>query len=290
MIFLFRNRDFLIFLSDCYTISQGGGPLSELDREDLRIFENLIEDEAALCGETHVHNYVELLFLQAGECELYIEEKIYKLHKNYMIIIPNGLKHKIHPGLLKCKILAIAIPLNYMNLPLAADFNNILYKRAVKLDIYEVKFVRTMFEKIKSEQELNDRYSSEIIKNLLLDFFVYFLRALKKDSAFEKEISLVDEITVYLLEHYGEDLNQKSVAQMFYVSRSYLSKIFKAKTGRGFNEYLNKIRIEQAKACLKTTALPVTEIAFNCGFNDSNYFSKIFKKTEGVSPLNYRNG
>lgn len=264
--------------------------MSMNDRDELYILENSVESEAALSNEPHSHNYVEVLFLQSGECEIYIEEKIYKLHKNYMIIIPNGLKHKLLPGPSKCKNLKLSIPLNYMNLTLAADFNDILYKRAIKLDSDEVKFIKAKFETINIECSLNDKYSSEILKNLILEFFVSFLRDLKNDRDFEKEISLVDEITMYLFEHFSDDLNQKSIAQMFYISRSYLSKLFKAKTGRGFNEYLNKIRIEQAKISLKTTTVPVTEIAFSCGFNDSNYFSKSFKKFEGVSPLNYRNG
>lgn len=264
--------------------------MSTLERDEFTIRENSVESEAALYEETQCHNYVELLFLQSGECEVYIEEKIYKLHKNYIIIIPGGSKHRLLPGSLKCKNLMVAIPLNYMNLSLATDFSEILYKRAIKLDLNQVKFIKSMFEKIKAEYVLKDKYSPEILKNLLLEFFVYFLRDLKNDPGFEKEISLVDEITMYLFEHYEEDLNQKSTAQRFYISRSYLSKLFKAKTGRGFNEYLNKIRIEQAKNSLKTTSLPITEIAFSCGFNDSNYFSKIFKKSEGVSPLNYRNG
>ncbi len=264
--------------------------LNALDRDEPVICENSVENEAAASGETVSHPYTELLFLLAGDCEVYVEEKIYKLHRNYMMIIPAGIKHRATPGPLKCRDIAVCIPQSFINLALAADFGSILYKRAVKLDSGEVKFAKMMFDKIKDEISLNDKYSPELIKNIILEFFVRFLRALKSDSDFEKEVSLVDEITKYLLEHYEEDLNQKSTAQRFYISRSYLSKLFKAKTGRGFNEYLNKIRIGQAKNSLKTTSLPITEIAFSCGFNDSNYFSKIFKKSEGVSPLNYRNG
>ena len=272
-----------------YTIP-GGDELNTVDRDELLICENSVENEAAASGEALSHHYTELLFLLAGDCEVYIEEKLYKLRRNYMMIIPAGTKHRVSPGPLKCRDIAVCIPQSFINLALAADFGSILYKRAIKLDIGEVKFAKTMFDKIKDELSLDDKYAPELLKNLILEFFVRFLRTLQNNSAFEKEITLVDEIIAYLAEHYSEDLNQKSVAQKFYVSRSYLSKLFKAKTGRGFNEYLNKIRMEQAKTALKTTALPVTDIAFNCGFNDSNYFSKSFKKIEGVSPLNYRNG
>ena len=270
--------------------------MNTVDRDELMICENSVESEAAdsggaaAAGDAVSHHYTELLFLIAGDCEIYIEEKIYKLRRNYMMIIPAGTRHRVSPGPLKCRDIAVHIPQNFINLALAADFGSILYKRAVKLDIGEVKFAKMMFDKIKDELGRNDKYTPEQMKNIILEFFVHFLRTLQNNGAFEKEVTLVDEIIAYLAEHFSEDLDQKSVAQKFYVSRSYLSKLFKAKTGRGFNEYLNKIRIEQAKTALKTTTLPVTDIAFNCGFNDSNYFSKSFKKIEGVSPLNYRNG
>lgn len=270
-------------------MSTGGDTLNAIDKDELVIYENSVEREANALDEAISHHYTELLFLLAGECELYLDEKIYKLHRNYMMIIPAGTKHRVSPGPLKCKDLTVCIPQSFINLALATDFSGNLYKRAVKLDSGEVKFAKMMFDKIKEEHGMDDKYSQEIIKNTILEFFVRFLRTLANDD-FKKEVSLVDEIIQYLLEHYSEDLNQKTAAQKFYISRSYLSKLFKAKTGRGFNEYLNKIRIEQAKISLKTTSLPVTEIAFSCGFNDSNYFSKIFKKAEGVSPLNYRSG
>jgi len=263
--------------------------LSALDKDGLRIVENSLEGEAARGGEAHTHPWAELLFFQTGECEMSVEDKSFRLRRNQLLIIPAATRHAAAPGPGKCRNLMLAIPPGLLSLNFAAGFGETIYKRPLRLDLMQAKFVRGVFAKIADEERRADRYSDEMRKSLLLELFVYLARSFGSDPAFEKEASLADDITRYLLEHYAEDLNQKDVAQRFYLSRSYLSKIFKAKTGRGFNEYLTHIRIEQAKAMLKTTAMPVTEIAFACGFNDSNYFSKIFKKLEGVTPLNYRN-
>ena len=78
------------------------------------------------------------------------------------------------------------------------------------------------------------------------------------------------------------------IAHQFNLSRSYLSKKFKSSTGFGFKEYMINIRIKKACELLLGTDKTITEIAFECGFNDSNYFGDAFRRVKGVSPHKYR--
>ena len=100
--------------------------------------------------------------------------------------------------------------------------------------------------------------------------------------------NLITEICRYLRQNYALDLTTESVCKKFYCSRSYLSHTFKTGTGKSFRDYLNEIRIDHAKRLLKYSALSVREIAFSVGFSDQNYFSGVFKRTTGLSPLAYR--
>ena len=84
-------------------------------------------------------------------------------------------------------------------------------------------------------------------------------------------------------EWYLEDMSDK-----FHISRSYLSKKFKAVTGFGFKEYIVNVRIKNACRLLLETNKSITDIAFECGFNDSNYFGDSFRKIKGISPRKYR--
>ena len=84
-------------------------------------------------------------------------------------------------------------------------------------------------------------------------------------------------------EWYLEDMSDK-----FHISRSYLSKKFKAVTGFGFKEYIVNVRIKNACRLLLETNKSITDIAFECGFNDSNYFGDAFRHVKGVSPNKYR--
>ena len=78
------------------------------------------------------------------------------------------------------------------------------------------------------------------------------------------------------------------MAEFVGMSSTYFSKKFKEVTGFGFKEYILNIRMKKACLLLLETKLSVTEIAYETGFNDSNYFGDVFKRIKGVSPLKYR--
>ena len=70
----------------------------------------------------------------------------------------------------------------------------------------------------------------------------------------------------------------------------YISQLFKNEIGVGFLNYLTSIRMEKAKSLLLTTSLSVAEIAEETGYNDYRVFTKVFKKTEGITPSQFRRG
>ncbi|MNE87349.1 HTH-type transcriptional activator RhaS [compost metagenome] len=100
--------------------------------------------------------------------------------------------------------------------------------------------------------------------------------------------ALFDAVRGHLEEHYREPLTRESVAQAFYISPNYLSHLFQKAGGVGFNEYLNHVRLEQAKHLLKRYDMKVKEVAHACGFVDSNYFCRLFRKSTARSPSEYR--
>ena len=76
----------------------------------------------------------------------------------------------------------------------------------------------------------------------------------------------------------------KSLYTHLNISRTALYETFKEQTGLGVTEFIRNKQFEKAKQLLKETALPVSDIAAKCGFNDYNYFSRVFKKRFGLSP------
>lgn len=100
--------------------------------------------------------------------------------------------------------------------------------------------------------------------------------------------ALFEAIRDYIDERYASPLTRESVAQAFYISPNYLSHLFQKTGSIGFNEYLNHTRLEHAKTLLKGYELKIKEVAHTCGFVDSNYFCRLFRKNTERSPSEYR--
>ena len=99
------------------------------------------------------------------------------------------------------------------------------------------------------------------------------------------DISLVKS---FLDEHYKEKLSLESVAGHFFIDKHYLARLFKEQYGVTLVTYLQQVRITHAKRMLRFTDKSIEEIGLECGIGELNYFSRVFKKLEGVSPSEFR--
>jgi two-component system response regulator YesN len=92
----------------------------------------------------------------------------------------------------------------------------------------------------------------------------------------------------YLAEHFREDVDRDDVAAVSFISPNYLSKKFRDETGMNLREYINHLRINEAKRLLLSTNMTISEVAGELGYDNSSYFSTVFKKICGVSPVKWR--
>jgi two-component system, response regulator YesN len=100
--------------------------------------------------------------------------------------------------------------------------------------------------------------------------------------------NLTQKIRAYLTEHYAEELVQSDVASIFHMSGPYFSQYFKQNLGVNYVQYLNTLRIEQAKLLLQTTNNSTESIGALVGIPNVSYFFRLFKKTEGCTVKEYR--
>ena len=103
-----------------------------------------------------------------------------------------------------------------------------------------------------------------------------------------KHANIIHQATRYIRAHYAEKLTLDSVAGQVYLSPTYFSRIFRQETGVTFNAYLNAVRIEQSKKLLTDQSVRLIDISLMVGFDNQSYFTKVFKKITGMSPLQYR--
>ena len=93
----------------------------------------------------------------------------------------------------------------------------------------------------------------------------------------------------YIDENFRENIDRNDVAAVTFVTPNYLSKLFKNTMNMNLREYINQLRIEEAKRLLLSTAMSVSEIASYVGYYNISYFSTVFHKIVGVSPFDWRN-
>lgn len=106
-------------------------------------------------------------------------------------------------------------------------------------------------------------------------------------AQFIKRISIhriFNPILQYIAKRFNEDISVKMLSEMAGLSESYFCHLFKEFTGRTFSEYLNMTRVNKAEYMLRNLDMNISEVAIACGFNDANYFSRIYKRYKNASP------
>ena len=100
---------------------------------------------------------------------------------------------------------------------------------------------------------------------------------------------IVRQAAAYIDENYFEDLNLSLLAEKFNMESPYFSRMFRQETGENPIFYITRKRIEKARKLIARSDAILTEIAFLVGYNDYSYFNRVFKKSVGMSPREYRN-
>ena len=121
---------------------------------------------------------------------------------------------------------------------------------------------------------------SDIMRRFILQAF---------DLAQIKHSDVVFKTTNYIKKNYAEKLSLDALAKEVFLSKSYLSSIFKKETGMSLTAYITKVRVEKSKKLLREDSASLANISGQCGFKDQSYFTKVFKKETGVSPKLFRN-
>lgn len=106
----------------------------------------------------------------------------------------------------------------------------------------------------------------------------------------EREMSQpIRKAVRYLSESFASPVTLEITARLVGLAPTYFSAVFKKETGATFREYLNRVRIEEAKRLLSDTDFGIVDIALATGFSEQSYFTKVFRKYTGMNPKQYRN-
>lgn len=137
-------------------------------------------------------------------------------------------------------------------------------------------------ESIARYNEISDEADLQELNNWLLN-------SINEISEIMLSSSNISKAEQYIRKNYSKQLSLNSVAEHFGMSPWYFSKVFGKKVGIQFSQYLLNIRMEEAAYLLKNTNLKIYEVATRVGYNNTDQFSRMFKKVIGKSPKDYKN-
>jgi len=252
------------------------------------------KDNAYEYPYSHWHSFYEIYYLISGRRRYVIENRIYDLSAGDIILIPSMTSHRTLPvpGTPKDEIherYLFEVNENVIPQELRDCFNQNHYR----LSGEEGEKIRVLIEEtVKAEHDKPKNL--QLLKLLNMEKLLYFLSAsencITASTLTTKTDRIIQSAANYIKENCTESITLKDVAEKFFFSKEYFSSLFKESIGYGFSEYLTLMRLAIALKLLKETKLSISEISEHCGFNDSNYFSTIFKKNLGISPREYRKG
>ncbi len=157
------------------------------------------------------------------------------------------------------------------------------------LNRLELSQAERMAQRMEKENTLKPEGFEVALLSGLLDLMVFLSRLYEKtDSTNANALLRVGNVIGAIENDYAKDWNVEDFSKIAGMSRSTLMRVFKRATGQAPVEYLNQQRLQKAMQLLRSTRMPVSQIAFEVGFNDSNYFTRHFKKSQGMPPLSYR--
>lgn len=105
----------------------------------------------------------------------------------------------------------------------------------------------------------------------------------------KKHLAIVKQARDFMMEHYAQPLTVTNVAQHLFISPSHLSRLFREELDCTINDYLTRVRVEQAVEIMKKPEFSVAQVSKAVGFQSQSYFTKVFRKYIGVTPLIYKN-
>ncbi len=150
------------------------------------------------------------------------------------------------------------------------------YKKAME------EMLNLHLNRSKSAEMLSNKYITDLVTQGFLD------SASDEEGQVESLQTKLQQVKTYLDEHFTEKILLEDLEERFYVSRFHLSREFKKSYETTIGNYLLNLRIGRAKELLRFSDKPIEEIASDCGIKDTSYFTKVFRKSEQMTALEYR--
>lgn len=260
-----------------------------------------IRRSAVYVMSPHMHSdRYEIYYLLSGSRDYLIRDTIYSVSKGQLMLIPAGELHKtLESGrpeheriVVEFDPSLIAEELDRLpDLPLMSVFRSRDFVVQLPADRRR-QVEKLLFDLIRELREEAPGYQAMVRCSLLQLLIILYRgsdhRSSEDTLAQHGHQAWITSITRHIHDHYGAELSLTALARQFTVSPYYLSRCFKKETGMNLPDYINLIRVKEAKHRLLQGESRITDIALSVGFSNITHFGRVFRKVYGVSPSDLR--
>ncbi len=218
-----------------------------------------------------------ILFVCDGDCQVFYEDMYYILKKGNIVLYPPDMPQEY---ILNKNAKSIWLHFN------GFEVENILSEAQIGFGVHYIAhspLLEKMLLQLITEHTNKTEITNE--KGLLLSFLFNLGKTINNNFQTDKKIS---DCIRFITTHYNTDITIEELAKSCNLSESRFAHLFKAEIGTSPHLYQQELRINNAKLLLSSTKLSVSEICTQSGYTDPLYFSRIFKRKVGLSPMEYR--
>lgn len=248
--------------------------------------------------QDHFHDACELYFLTQGQRNYFIRDQIYTVNKGDLVLINSQSLHRttdagapMHERFL-LYIEPTLLPVSQTekeHILKPYQQENPIFRLSLPEQAEMEEMFTTMHLLCKEGGPGAETATLSLMLNISL-FCARLAAPAQEPKCQSPTQRLVSDIARYINEHYNHPLSLPVIAEEFHVSLYYLCKIFKAHTGFTFVEYLNNLRVKEARRLLRETDFSVLAISEAVGYGSVSHFGRVFKEISGMSPAYYRKG
>ena len=233
----------------------------------------------------HFHDIYEIYYMVSGRCQYLIDDREYEINMGDVVLIPEGVVHKTKYGEKPHRRLLIECSIHFIPETLRERITSSVF---LCRSSRETQQIYELLQKIEAEYKRDDFLTQESLKSYMSLLFITLARSENTIGLGETKNPIISKAVSYIRSNFNSDITLSEVAKSHFISPEHLSRTFKKEMGVGFSDFLTLVRLQKAENLLKKRDdKSISEIAYSCGFNDSNYFSDKFKKAYGISPLQY---
>ena len=245
----------------------------------------------------HIHYKFEIYYEIEGSRRYFIEDSAYVVNAGSVVLIGENQIHKTASlGDTPSSRIVLNFSREYLErvaqaFPTVDFFAFLSEERNHLLTGLTVKQQNQIYGLLQQLLAMEDETSAaaDALGTLLLELKEHCRRQ-QEQTAENGRVSnrTVDQIQAYIAEHYAEKLTLTGIANQFYISPYYLSRMFKKSINLSLIEYINGVRIKAAQSLIERSSDSIAEIAAKTGFMTTAHFRRVFKDATGLSPQQYR--